>query len=386
MSSSSTGRRSALDKTAPIRRRACRLAEPARLDRAAQPEAVICGHIHEGFGVDRIGSTAVYNVSYLDASYEHTPKRSPSSSTWPLLPSPRGPRSPVLSRPYRASARRRDPGSDFMTASTTTPERRCDKMTYLQRQSTRRAPQSAPIPGSNQVETSAGFAWAVDDWTRLRRFLILGSEGGSYYAGEWNLTRENAEAVERCLARGRPAGGGRRSSRSARRPGAEERPGGVRARDGRGLGDEATRQAALEALPRVCRISTHLFQFATFVEGFRGWGRSLRRAVGGWYAARSPESLAYQAVKYRQRDGMTHRDLLRLAHPAAPCRRGQPDARARRRAPSPVRVDLARRRRPTACRGSSRASRSPSRRRRRRGRPSSSASTACRGRRSRAST
>ena len=52
-----------------------------------------------------------------------------------------------------------------------------------------------------------------------------------------------------------------------------------------GLGDEATRRAALEALPRVCRISTHLFQFATFVEGFRGWGRSLRRAVGGWYAA-----------------------------------------------------------------------------------------------------
>ena len=91
-----------------------------------------------------------------------------------------------------------------------------------------------------------------------------------------------------------------------------------------GLGDEATRRAALEALPRVCRISTHLFQFATFVEGFRGWGRSLRRAVGGWYAARSPESLAYQAVKYRQRDGMTHRDLLRLAHPASRVGAGNP--------------------------------------------------------------
>ena len=74
----------------------------------------------------------------------------------------------------------------------------------------------------------------------------------------------------------------------------------------------------------MCRTSTHLFQFATFVEGFRGWGRSLRRAVGGWYAARSPESLAYQAVKYRQRDGMTHRDLLRLAHPAGRVGAGNP--------------------------------------------------------------
>src|SRR5207253_766380 len=59
-------------------------------------------------------------------------------------------------------------------------------------------------------------------------------------------------------------------------------------------------------------------------EGFRGWGRSLRRAIGAWYADRSPESLAYQAVKYRQRDGMTHRDLLRLAHPAGRVSAGNP--------------------------------------------------------------
>ncbi len=44
-----------------------------------------------------------------------------------------------------------------------------------------------------------------------------------------------------------------------------------------------------------------------------GWGRSLRRAVGGWYADRSVDGLAYQAVKYRQREGLSHRDLLRLA-------------------------------------------------------------------------
>jgi 60 kDa SS-A/Ro ribonucleoprotein len=83
-----------------------------------------------------------------------------------------------------------------------------------------------------------------------------------------------------------------------------------------GLGDDPTRKAALEALPRVARTGTHLFQFATFVEGFRGWGRSLRRAVGSWYAAQGVDALAYQAVKYRQREGVTHRDVLRLAHPA----------------------------------------------------------------------
>ena len=74
----------------------------------------------------------------------------------------------------------------------------------------------------------------------------------------------------------------------------------------------------------MCRTGTHLFQFATFVEGFRGWGRSLRRAVGRWYAAQPVDALAYQAVKYRQRDGVTHRDLLRLAHPAGRVSAGNP--------------------------------------------------------------
>jgi 60 kDa SS-A/Ro ribonucleoprotein len=198
-------------------------------------------------------------------------------------------------------------------------------MAYLQRQIRRLAPQWAPIPGTNQTRNSAGgFVWAVDEWTRLRRFLILGSEGGSYYAGEWELTHENAEAVELCLA----ADGARTVaeivavSEGGRAP--KNDPAVFALAMAAGLGDEATRRAALEALPRVCRISTHLFQFVTFVEGFRGWGRALRRGVGGWYAGRSAEALAYQAVKYRQREGMTHRDLLRLAHPAGRVGAGNP--------------------------------------------------------------
>jgi 60 kDa SS-A/Ro ribonucleoprotein len=74
----------------------------------------------------------------------------------------------------------------------------------------------------------------------------------------------------------------------------------------------------------VARTGTHLFQFVLFVEGFRGWGRSLRRAVGRWYAGQPVDALAYQAVKYRQREGVTHRDLLRLAHPGRRVGAGNP--------------------------------------------------------------
>ena len=64
-----------------------------------------------------------------------------------------------------------------------------------------RTPQSEPIANENQVANSAGgYVYAVDDWKRLDRFLILGSGGGSYYATARKLTRENAEAVLRCIA------------------------------------------------------------------------------------------------------------------------------------------------------------------------------------------
>lgn len=39
---------------------------------------------------------------------------------------------------------------------------------------------------------AGGHAWAVDHWARLDRFLILGSEGGTFHVGERPLTREGA--------------------------------------------------------------------------------------------------------------------------------------------------------------------------------------------------
>jgi 60 kDa SS-A/Ro ribonucleoprotein len=196
-------------------------------------------------------------------------------------------------------------------------------MAYLKRHGTRRVPQWLPLPG--QVRNSAGgHAWTVDIWTRLRRFLILGSEGGSYYASEWQLTRENTQAVEQAVREdgARAVDEIVRISREGRAP--KNDPALYALAVAAGAGDEPTRKAALEALPQVARTGTHLFQFAAFVEGFRGWGRSLRRAIGRWYAAQPVETVAYQAVKYRQRAGMTHRDLLRLSHPSARVGAGNP--------------------------------------------------------------
>jgi len=196
-------------------------------------------------------------------------------------------------------------------------------MAYLKQFRTRRVSQRLLLSG--QVPNSAGgHAWALDAWTRLRRLLVLGSERGSYYASEWSLTRENAKAVQECVREDglRAVAEIVRVSADGRAP--KNDPALYALALAAGLGDEATRKAALAALPQVARTGAHLFQFSTFVEGFRGWGRALRRAIGRWYAARSPDALAYQAVKYRQRADVTHRDLLRLAHPARRVGAGNP--------------------------------------------------------------
>jgi 60 kDa SS-A/Ro ribonucleoprotein len=182
--------------------------------------------------------------------------------------------------------------------------------------STRRTPQALPIPGTAQVPNSAGgYAWALDDWARLDRFLVLGSEGGTYYVGELQLSLENAQAVVRCLAE--------EGLRVVRRVVELSEAGRAPKNDpalfalalALAKGDEPTRRAAVEAVPRVARTGTHLFQLVGYADGMRGWGRGLRRAVRGWYAARGAGDLAYQAVKYQARGGWSHRDLLRLTHP-----------------------------------------------------------------------
>jgi 60 kDa SS-A/Ro ribonucleoprotein len=179
-------------------------------------------------------------------------------------------------------------------------------------------PQSEKIPGTSQVPNSAGgFSWAVDDWTRLDRFLVLGVEGGSFYIKERALTRENALAVERCIA----ADGARvvrrivEISDGGRAP--KNDPAIFALAMAAKLGDPATRREALAAMPKVCRTGTHLMHFAESIEAFGGWGRGTRSAVAGWYTGKSAGKLAYQLVKYQSRDGWSNRDLLRLAHPKA---------------------------------------------------------------------
>ena len=180
-------------------------------------------------------------------------------------------------------------------------------------------PQAEPIPHTTQVPNSAGgYAWPVDEWTRFDRFLIFGSERGTYYIRERTLTAENAMNVRQCVEDDGPRAVRRivEISTAGRAPSND--PALFALAMCAGFGNDATRAMALEALPEVARTATHLFHFLQYIRAFRGWGRGVRRAVGRWYTAKPAPAIAYQMLKYQARDGWTHRDALRLAHPKAP--------------------------------------------------------------------
>lgn len=185
-----------------------------------------------------------------------------------------------------------------------------------QHYSARKTPQTQPIPGSDQVKNSAGgYAWKITKWQQLERFLILGTEGGTYYSTEQKLTIKNASSVQKCINED--------GLRVVKTVVDISQAGRAYKNDPAlfvlamcaGAKDVTVRKAALTALPSVARIGTHLFTFIEYVQEFRGWGRLLREAVAAWYQDKLSEKLAYQVAKYQQRDGWSHRDVLRLAKP-----------------------------------------------------------------------
>ena len=178
-------------------------------------------------------------------------------------------------------------------------------------------PQTEKVEGrEDQVENNeGGFVFSVGPWGMLDRFLILGSEGNTYYSSERKITKDNVKNVEKLLHTDGVDVVRRvvEISESGRAPkndqalyilamaSSSENP--------------KVRKAALDALLKVARIGTHLFHYVSFVNEMRGWGRSLRKAVSNWYLETENNKLAYQLIKYQQRDGWSHSDVIRLAHP-----------------------------------------------------------------------
>ncbi len=198
--------------------------------------------------------------------------------------------------------------------------------TYTTALNNKKTPQSQPIPGKEAVQVknnAGGYVFQLDPFDYLDRFLILGSDGPTYYTTAPTLTAENCKNLRACLQLDWKKTIDRivEISVSGRAPKNDAAIFALAVAATPAYSSQEASLYALEKLPFVCRIGTHLFQFVSYIDGMRGWGRALRRTVAEWYTGKNADQLAYQLIKYQSRtigDGgptWSHKDVLRLAHP-----------------------------------------------------------------------
>lgn len=178
-------------------------------------------------------------------------------------------------------------------------------------------PQTQAIPGRETEMVSnyaGGVVFATSDMMYLDRFLILGSEQPSYYASAQKLTKEAASNVIKLIAKDPVSVVNRivEISDAGRAP-KNDSAIFVLALVAVSPNNDA-RQLAFDALPKVCRTGTHLFQFVDLINSMGKWNAVTKRGIANWYNSKDVSRLAFQMLKYQQRNGWSHRDVLRLAH------------------------------------------------------------------------
>ena len=184
-------------------------------------------------------------------------------------------------------------------------------MSYFNRLNHRAYEVPAPAMVANN---GGGMGFKIDPWKQLDRFLVLGTESGTYYVSERKLTDINFQLVKDLLVQdGKRVVNAVADVLQNRRAYKRTISNYVLALAA-SAEDEVTRAYALELAPKLLNTGTDLFQFVEASNNLRGWGKGLKRSVTNWYTGRNPDQLAYQLSKYKSRENWTHRDIFRLIH------------------------------------------------------------------------
>ena len=176
-------------------------------------------------------------------------------------------------------------------------------------------PQAIKATESQKQNNAGGFVFSLDMWSRLDRFLILGADSNTYYSSAKTAINDNYEVIIECIK-----DDGIRAvtkivdvSTSGNAP--KNIPAVFALAVCAAFGDKIVKEAAFRAMPSVARIATDFFAFINDYKMLGGgFGIVARKGIEAWYSNKEISQAAYQIVKYRQRNGWTHLDALRLAH------------------------------------------------------------------------
>jgi 60 kDa SS-A/Ro ribonucleoprotein len=175
-------------------------------------------------------------------------------------------------------------------------------------------PQTQPIPGRDMIKgASGGYMFKAGIWQSLRRCLLIGTAQSTYYTGKHDLTQDFVTVLQQAIAED-PA----RVTQEI-----------VYASDGRSINNSApilalvllsmgqthaAKQGFAEIFSQVVRTGSHFYEWLSYTKSMRGFGKVIREAGQAWLSRDDLKALAYQLLKYQQRQGFSHRDALRLFH------------------------------------------------------------------------
>lgn len=167
----------------------------------------------------------------------------------------------------------------------------------------------------------------VSDIELLKRFLVLGSETGTYYISQKDLTKMHIECLERLIKNKEFQKILDLLNEYSTKVYKKDYLIFVLARicaislkpDEHELID--FRNKIIEIVLQVCTIPTHLFMFIELYKSIKkglyqssGWNPKIKNLVSSFYNSKSDQQLCYHITKYQSRNNWTHKDLIRLIH------------------------------------------------------------------------
>lgn len=180
-----------------------------------------------------------------------------------------------------------------------------------------KVPQSKPVSKDQKPNNAGGYTFTVSGMARLNRFLMLGTQGGTYYQREQDITKQNIDNIVKLIGSNGLDVAKRVHQVSTEKLALKQDPTlfvwALLMRHG----DDATRSWVYSHTSDVARTGTHVLRLVDFITTLGGWSRGKRNAIGSWFTNKNAEQLAFQAAKYRGRYGWTMNDLAKVAHPSS---------------------------------------------------------------------
>lgn len=176
-------------------------------------------------------------------------------------------------------------------------------------------PQTQPLPGMVR-NNAGGYSYALSDLATLNRFLIIGSEGGTYYQNQADATTQNIACLNRLLDAGNLDAVRLIGSVSQRGLSPKNDHAIVALAIALSHSNNDVFWTASEQIGNVIRIGTHLYLLMESLKRTGGLRRKrVRVAIARFLAGWSSRTLEVNTVKYGSRHGWSMNQVFDIIRP-----------------------------------------------------------------------